>query len=690
MIFYAMEKVLRANDDDVIVYVAPTKALVNQIAAEVMSKFKKNYRPGSGKSCFSIYTRDIRVKQPTKAQVLVTVPYMLSNLMMSPANKDWVPRIKCVIFDEVHSISQAEDGLIWEQLIMSVPCQIIALSAAVGNVEAFSSWLSFARVDGGPGLTLIQHAQRYSELRKYIYKPKTDEPDLVSGLPDAREDAPPGLQHADSIHAIHPLASIVRPERGLSADLSLESRDCLSLWQAMEEHQTSAFKIPSKLAPHKFFAGIDIVKADVIRLGSSLKSVLSSWMTEPASPANAVLVVLSKIDEVDGKEDDKNAERQLQAPQRKSYMRGNMDLFCELRTNKGLPAILFNYNRKYCEDMAMGVLKELEAAEEHYKSTNTKYKTKLAKYQRMKDLRDVKPGKQKNKGNGSNDEEGLTKMERQQEDFHDHDALLMHFDPDKPLDAFSFADVTKADNDLFNESVKRFQRKGIPKAFITAFHRGIGVHHSGMNKHYGQVVEVFFRRGFLTVIIATGTLCLGINAPCKTVVFAGDSVYLNALNYRKASGRAGRRGFDDLGNVVFHNIPQERVLRLMGSRLPDINGHWVMTTLFVLRLFTMLHGTDNADYAMNMVDTLLSRARLSLTNESFKNAVQHHVRFSIEYLRSQGIINQEDQSINLASLVSHLYYAEKGALAFHALLERAISQTCIKNFALTPRPPYES
>lgn len=40
--FYAMERVLRNSDDGILVYVAPTKALVTQIAAEVYARFSKN------------------------------------------------------------------------------------------------------------------------------------------------------------------------------------------------------------------------------------------------------------------------------------------------------------------------------------------------------------------------------------------------------------------------------------------------------------------------------------------------------------------------------------------------------------------------------------------------------------------------------------------------------------------------
>jgi len=36
-----MEQILRSSDDDILVYVAPTKALVTQIAAEIYARFSK-------------------------------------------------------------------------------------------------------------------------------------------------------------------------------------------------------------------------------------------------------------------------------------------------------------------------------------------------------------------------------------------------------------------------------------------------------------------------------------------------------------------------------------------------------------------------------------------------------------------------------------------------------------------------
>jgi ATP-dependent RNA helicase DDX60 len=182
-------------------------------------------------------------------------------------------------------------------------------------------------------------------------------------------------------------------------------------------------------------------------------------------------------------------------------------------------------------------------------------------------------------------------------------------------------------------------------------------------------VEMLFRRGYLGVVIATGTLALGINVPCKTVVFYGNSVFLTALNYRQASGRAGRRGFDRLGNVVFADIAPERVFEIMSSRLPDLKGQFSISTTLILRLLTLLHGTNNTDIAVAATNSLLAQTRTYLGGYEAKAAVLHHVRFSIEYLRRQHLVSEDGTPLNFCGLVSHLYYAENSAFAFHALLK---------------------
>jgi len=67
----------REDDTGVLIYVAPTKALVNQIAAEIHARFTKKHPSNSGQSVWVIHTRDIRFNDLMKCQVLVTVPHML-------------------------------------------------------------------------------------------------------------------------------------------------------------------------------------------------------------------------------------------------------------------------------------------------------------------------------------------------------------------------------------------------------------------------------------------------------------------------------------------------------------------------------------------------------------------------------------------------------------------------------------
>jgi hypothetical protein len=172
----------------------------------------------------------------------------------------------------------------------------------------------------------------------------------------------------------------------------------------------------------------------------------------------------------------------------------------------------------------------------------------------------------------------------------------------------------------------------------------------------------------ITLFACVSTL-LTLHRPCKTVIFSGDSVFLTALNYRQAAGRAGRRGFDMLGNVVFHGVSTNKIRRLMSSRLPDLNGHFPITTTLVLRLFTLLNESKNSPFAIRSINALFSQPRLYLGGEESKMTVLHHLRFSIEYLRRQYLLDSRGAPLNFAGCVSHLYYTENSAFAFHALLK---------------------
>ncbi|MEV2275029.1 DUF3516 domain-containing protein [Nocardiopsis sp. NPDC049922] len=105
---------------------------------------------------------------------------------------------------------------------------------------------------------------------------------------------------------------------------------------------------------------------------------------------------------------------------------------------------------------------------------------------------------------------------------------------------------------------------------------GIGVHHAGMLPKYRRLVERLAQAGLLKVICGTDTLGVGVNVPIRTVLFTALSKYdgvrvrrLRAREFHQIAGRAGRAGFDTVGNVVAqapeHVIENEKALAKAGD-----------------------------------------------------------------------------------------------------------------------------
>ncbi|MXX63079.1 MAG: DUF3516 domain-containing protein [Holophagales bacterium] len=86
---------------------------------------------------------------------------------------------------------------------------------------------------------------------------------------------------------------------------------------------------------------------------------------------------------------------------------------------------------------------------------------------------------------------------------------------------------------------------------------GVGVHHAGLLPKYRLLVEKLAQSGLLKVIAGTDTLGVGVNVPIRTVLFSqlckfdGEKdTILKVRDFQQIAGRAGRKGFDDLGWVV--------------------------------------------------------------------------------------------------------------------------------------------
>ena len=106
---------------------------------------------------------------------------------------------------------------------------------------------------------------------------------------------------------------------------------------------------------------------------------------------------------------------------------------------------------------------------------------------------------------------------------------------------------------------------------------GIGLHHAGLLPKYRVLVEQLAQRGLLKVICGTDTLGVGINVPIRTVLFTKLCKFdgqktglLSARDFHQIGGRAGRKGFDDIGWVVAQ-APEHVVenLKLEGKSARD-------------------------------------------------------------------------------------------------------------------------
>jgi hypothetical protein len=220
-----------------------------------------------------------------------------------------------------------------------------------------------------------------------------------------------------------------------------------------------------------------------------------------------------------------------------SVSKNVLNLLCSLHQLDRLPALVFNFDTSMA--LAISTAQALEEAEAKYVAANA---TTLHMNAQEAEKRE------KGTTEASDTTRTDTKnMMKEAAEFGDEIDLEGH------QDNFTFMRVG-----------------GRTHMLLRCLFRGIGIHHEGLPASTGKylhICEKLFR-----VVFSTDTLAYGINMPCRAVIFAGDSVFINSVQFQQMAGHAGRRGLDVLGHVIFCALPLHRLHHLVISGVPQMNG----------------------------------------------------------------------------------------------------------------------
>src|ERR671939_1306680 len=120
-------------------------------------------------------------------------------------------------------------------------------------------------------------------------------------------------------------------------------------------------------------------------------------------------------------------------------------------------------------------------------------------------------------------------------------------------------------NDSRREARRDFMRAFVEQHPEVRGHRhwdtiirgGVASHHAGHIPAWKLVIEKLMSAGLLDAIFATATVAAGVDFPARTVVLTGADARtgsgwrpLSASELQQMTGRAGRRGRDNVGFVV--------------------------------------------------------------------------------------------------------------------------------------------
>ena len=470
------------------------------------------------------------------------------------------------VFDEIHNLTQE-----YENIIHLLTCNYLVLSATINNPHDLINKLKLIHPD--KELDYIEYNKRFINQQRWIWS-------------------------SQKLNKVHPCICLDPTNFDKFEEISFTPNDCVTLYQKLSEsfegHEFEGYI--DSFSPDNYFKEDVLLTLDDTKVYErNLKKELKSIYKDYPAKIDLILNEYDKEYTVDKNQTD------------------FISLFKKCKKNDLLPMILFHTEEKITKEIFELIhfqLKNKESLEYPYHytilekkkslyedysikkeiySSNIKIKTKDAVTEKQdKIIEYEKNEKQKYVSNmidfyhkciskckdSENENNKIKNLKKELDEF------VLNPDFRKPDIYKKHSNYCFTNHEPMSGDEIRIIRREINKAtgnkidyeepIFQLLKRGIGIYIQSNPEEYNWIIQRLMSQKKLGIVISDKTLCLGIDLPIRSVCFTGyKDPNFTKEDYLQMSGRAGRRGHDNRGNIIFHNINNYK--ELMQGELPDLN-----------------------------------------------------------------------------------------------------------------------
>lgn len=455
--------------------------------------------------------------------IVGTADTIIDYLPLISTKFDWI------IFDEIHMIGKTE-GKAMETIAKvydTVP--FLALSATIGNIGELHNW--FASLNPDRPISNIICDKRFFNLQRYYYNPTENK-----------------------LEMLHPL-SLVNLE---------DFRNKSILMKTLQPTPPDIWALYNKIIEHY---GIDAI--------GSLKHTIYFGINEriQLSKANQFFNDLIKFMVDNYNEIHINAI--INSFKNPHLLEESVDLVklaFLLKEEDKTPAIIFQKNTVACLRIIRQFAKIVNELEDtKYPKLRTSRLKEQSKAKRLDKQKDKKEKEVKMDSNKAMKEFLNFKIEID---------TPISVSVQEPTREFTFNSELYFSEGIVDDWVlqlkKYFPNCGDEYHFIIKLlWRGVGIYAKGLPDPYLRLVQSLASKKQLAIVFSDMSLVFGVSMPFRTVVIYRDATIdddLDGMLYHQMVGRAGRRGLDKKGNIIFAGYKWDRIEELSVCPIPNVVG----------------------------------------------------------------------------------------------------------------------